>query len=554
MFALFSTHRFQIGLFLCVLASGFSGIIAELNLFNIAHLLVGGTNRILAYTMGVMMFFMGIGSLSIRFKFFNLDRLTIFFLVEIFLSIFISSSVFVIYALGSLYPNLSLYFILLYSATIGFLIGFEIPLMLLILEEKKNNLVKNSSLILFADYFGSLIGFVLFTHIFLHTFGLPLSALIVSSFNLILALGVSILFYSKMIKRKLIYILLLLSTGIILVLFLKSDAIIDWSEKNLFRDDIIISKQTPYQQVVLTQGSREFSKIYDTIRQEKGRVSEEYKGEFGDLRVEEYKSISKSPDIRLFINGGLQFSTLDEFRYHELLVHPAMSIHRNPRTVLIGGGGDGLALREVLKYESIERVFLIDIDSAVTDFFINNKLCKNLNNSSLSHPKVTLVHQDILQFLREASIVFDVVILDFPDPHHDAVAKLYSLQFYRYLKQHLSLESLVVTQSTSPIFHRRAFVTIYKTLNFAFNQTVLPYQVSMPSFGQWGFQMLKMNKTSEELKSSLSKMKLKVETQYLNEDILKGMTSFGKGLFQDSASIKIENWLRPNLVEAYRNP
>ena len=547
-------NLFKIGLFLCLFTSGFSGIVAELNLFNLAHLLVGGTNRVLTYTMGVMMFFMGMGSLCIRFRFLNLNRLTLFFLIEILLSALIVSSVFVIYSISAVFPQFSFFLILAYSASIGFLIGFEIPLMLLILENHKNNLIRNTSFILFADYFGSLIGFVLFSHVLLHKVGIPLSTIIVANLNLGLAILVILLFKPKLLQLKRILFIVSLTLILIITLFFQYPKIINWSEKKLFRDEILISTQTPYQQVILTQGYRNQQKNYDKIKREKSKLIQRKQIHNQKVELRKFKSISRQPDLRLFINGALQFSTLDEFHYHETLVHPAMHLHANPKIVLIGGGGDGLALREVLKHPEVEQVFVVDIDSLITDYFSTHENLKQINNSSLTHPKVTLVHQDAFTFLQKTNYKFDVAILDFPDPHTETVAKLYSIQFYQRLKTRLTPKAIVVTQSTSPLYHRQVFLTIRKTLAVALEQQPLSLQVIMPTFGQWGFQLIALEQPGQQVQQKLNFLKLKVKTQYLNTDVLKSMSLFGKTVFKDSAFVNVENWLKPQLVKAYNQP
>ncbi|TIX97179.1 MAG: polyamine aminopropyltransferase, partial [Mesorhizobium sp.] len=194
-------------------------------------------------------------------------------------------------------------------------------------------------------------------------------------------------------------------------------------------------------------------------------------------------------DIRLFLNSNLQFSSLDEYRYHEALVHPAMSALKAPRKVLIIGGGDGLALREVLKYPAVETVTMVDLDPAMTRLFSSNEMMRQLNGGALSSPKLTLVNADAFLWLREqkpADQRFDAVIIDLPDPSNFSIGKLYSLTFYRQLKSALNDDGIVVIQSTSPLIARKSFWCVDNTLAAAGYQTAA-YHLFVPSFGEWGF-------------------------------------------------------------------
>jgi spermidine synthase len=191
-------------------------------------------------------------------------------------------------------------------------------------------------------------------------------------------------------------------------------------------------------------------------------------------------------DVRLFLNNNLQFSSADEYRYHEALVHPGMSSFRSPRRVLILGGGDGLALREVLKYPSVDSVTLVDLDPAITRLFSTNELLRKVNGDSLLSSKVKVVNQDAFVWLNENSEFFDFAVVDFPDPTNYALGKLYTTAFFKMLKEHLSYGGAAVVQSTSPLYARKSYWCIAATLQSAGFQTN-PYHAYVPSFGEWGF-------------------------------------------------------------------
>ena len=219
------------------------------------------------------------------------------------------------------------------------------------------------------------------------------------------------------------------------------------AEGDMYADEVIFSKASPYQKIVLTRWKE---------------------------------------DWRLFLNGNLQFSTMDEYRYHEALVHPALSGHRAPRAVLILGGGDGLAAREVLRDTRVESVTLVDLDPMMTKIFTEHAALSALNGRALSDPRTTVVNADAYRWLEKNDRRFDVVIVDFPDPSNYAVGKLYTTAFYRLLSRRLAPGAIVTVQSTSPLFARQTYWTVVTTMEAAGFAT-RPYHAYVPSFGEWGF-------------------------------------------------------------------
>jgi spermidine synthase len=219
------------------------------------------------------------------------------------------------------------------------------------------------------------------------------------------------------------------------------------ADNNLFADEVILSKETRYQRIVLTRWK---------------------------------------DDIRLFLNTHLQFSSRDEYRYHEALVHPGLAAIQGARSVLVLGGGDGLAVREILKYPGVETITLVDLDPEMIKLFSTNPMLTKLNGSSLTASKLRVIHADAFPWLGENQDMFDFVVVDFPDPTSYSLGKLYTTVFYRALAKHLSRQALVVVQSTSPLFARQSYWCIVETLKQAGLRT-FPYHVYVPSFGEWGF-------------------------------------------------------------------
>ena len=245
-------------------------------------------------------------------------------------------------------------------------------------------------------------------------------------------------------RARAVAVLAMLSLG-----FLMSERLTMWSEKRLFGDQIVQAVTTPYQRLVVTRWK---------------------------------------DDTRLYINGNLQFSSRDEHRYHEALVHPVMAALPRAKEVLILGGGDGMALREVLKYEGVKAVTLVDLDPQMTQLFRDSGELSQLNAHSFHDPRVSIVNMDAAQWLETAEASFDAVIVDFPDPSNYGLGKLYSVPFYRMLARHVRAGGLVSVQSTSPYYAPHAFWSIEATLKES-GWHVRPYHAYVPSFGEWGFML-----------------------------------------------------------------
>jgi spermidine synthase len=229
-----------------------------------------------------------------------------------------------------------------------------------------------------------------------------------------------------------------------------ADRLTTWAEDRFYGDRVLYKASSDYQRIVVTGGGA---------------------------------------GVRLFLNGNLQFHERDEYRYHEALVHPAMAGHGAPKRVLVLGGGDGLAVREILKYPSVEQVTLVELDPHMTRLFATEPRLVALNAGALSSPKLRTVNADAFPWLEAQQgpdAVWDVIVIDFPDPSNFAIGKLYSTSFYQVVDQHLSAGGYAVVQTTSPLIARRSFWTVAATLE-AVGLTVTPYHAHVPSFGEWGF-------------------------------------------------------------------
>lgn len=281
---------------------------------------------------------------------------------------------------------------------------------------------------------------------------MPILGLIRSSFlfgilNILVALWTIHLF-----KDELPWLRVMRSTALALVIalvcgFAFSEKIMSLSESSSFPDTIIFSTSTPYQRIILTGNGK---------------------------------------DYRLFLNGNLQFSSRDEYRYHEALVHPAMSALNNPQNVLVLGGGDGMAVREILKYPSVQKICLVDLDKRMTDLFSQPGLLTKLNSGSLADPRVSVINQDAYVWLRSCKQQFDFIVVDFPDPSNYSLGKLYSDTFYKALKSVMKPDGLLVIQSTSPYYAKNSYWCVVNTLA-SIGLCTTPYHAYVPSFGDWGY-------------------------------------------------------------------
>jgi spermidine synthase len=234
---------------------------------------------------------------------------------------------------------------------------------------------------------------------------------------------------------------------VLLAGFASADRLTDLAEESLYADTVVLARSTPYQRIVITRSAEHF---------------------------------------QLFLNNNLQFSSADEYRYHEALVHPALQVAKQPRRVLVLGGGDGLAAREVLRYPSLRELVLVDLDPGMTTLAAENALLRRLNQGALSDPRVRVINEDAFVWIGQGTDLFDAALLDFPDPHSFSLGKLYTTRFYAMLRRRLDPDAVVAVQSTSPLVARRSFWCVARTLEQA-GFSVRPYHALVPSFGEWGF-------------------------------------------------------------------
>lgn len=507
---------------------GGCGLAYEYTFSKIASDLLGNSVQQWAIIIAVMLFFMGVGS--------EIQR----YISEKKVVSSLLYSQLLLALLGGFGPILMLWAFTSYpyhyglvhyglTSIIGIIIGFEIPLISRINARFSKDISSNLARVLKMDYIGALAGALLWVFLLPKFFSLSETAFVLAFISLASTL-LCWFYFARAINLKPVFLTTLVIVSSLLGYgFTQTN---QWSlsaEQKIYADRIVYIETTPYQHIVLTQ--------------------------------------SNHGNLRCYINGHIQFSANDERIYHEQLVHPAMAAHRAPRNILVLGGGDGLAVREILKYPSVEKITLVDLDPAMTRLAAEHPLFTRLNDSSLTNDKVRLVdagdgvsqgesytlervsqnrsvHADSLKHKPELNVInidaskyveqvaglFDVIICDFPDPSSPDLAKLYSMHFYGSLMKKLAQDGFLVQQSTSPYRAKDAFLCIGRTMQ-SVGLTAVPYHDHVPSFGEWGWWIATHPSYANEarLKQQLRGVnKLSDYTRYLTPDIIKSSLSFGK--------------------------
>ena len=488
-------------MFTTLIISGCS-IIYEVLISSVSSYLVGDSIKQFSITIGLYMSAMGLG--SFLSKYINKNLFDWFVFVEIGVGIAGGISSLVLFFS---YVYLDTYTLVMYIQIIliGVLVGLEIPLLTRIIEENTPNLRVTLSTLFSFDYIGGLIGSIAFPLLLLPDLGYFTTAFVTGSLNIIVAL-IIIFQYRSFSKHFKYFRIIGIVTLVIMVLgTLFSENIAGMVEDNLYRDRVILSEQTPYQKIVMTK---------------------------------------HKDDLRLFIDGNLQFSTMDEYRYHECLVHIPMAAASSKEKVLILGGGDGLAVREILKYAEVKNITLVDLDQEMVDLCKTNKQISKLNANALSSEKLKVVIMDAYKYLEEYDELFDVIIVDLPDPNNETLNKLYTDVFYRLAANHLKAAGAMSVQSTSPYYAKKAYWCINKTLEEE-GLNVIPYHVEVPSFGDWGFQLVS-NKNID-----MSQLTVPIATRFLNVETMSRLFIFSEDEKEDKDKIEANTLLRPKLMGYY---
>jgi spermidine synthase len=422
------------------------GLAYELVAAALASYLLGDSILQFSSIIGTYLFAMGIGSFLAQYVK-GEQVLQRFIEVELLVGLIggVSAALlFGVFAVADLSFRPVLYALVL---IIGALVGMEIPLVMRVLHERKAEFKALVSRVLTFDYLGALAVSLLFPLLLAPQLGLVRTAFLFGLLNAGVAVLTAYAFRHELAARTGTY---LRASGVIALLvlgFAASDLIVRTAESRVYGPHIVHTESTPYQRLLVTRWR---------------------------------------DDTRLYLNGNLQFSSRDEHRYHEALVHPALAALPWAKSVLILGGGDGLAAREALKYHNVERITLVDLDPGVTRLFATAAPLRQLNADALRDTRVTVVNEDAARWLEGTSEVFDAAIIDLPDPSNFSLGKLYTVSFYQLLARHVAERGLIALQATSPYHAPQAYWSIERTLREA-GLATHPYHVHVPSFGSWGF-------------------------------------------------------------------
>ncbi|MCA1009928.1 polyamine aminopropyltransferase [Halobacillus halophilus] len=467
------------------------------------------------YTLTISLFLTGMGvgaSISERV----MKNLIITFIwIEFMVALIGGFSSFTMFGMTAFAPSgTDALFLYLITFTIGGLTGLELPILIRKANEIGVELNRSTARVLFSDYAGGLIGGLLFAFYLRPQMGMVKSAFFVACINLSVALVVLYLFRSE-IKRLVLHTSAAVFIAILLIggLFFGEELAFSFEQK-LYKDPIIHMEESAYQKIVVTK--------------EQG-------------------------DTRLYLNGSLQFSSSDEYRYHETLIHPPVANAETKENVLVLGGGDGIAVKELLKYDKIKNITVVDLDPAVTTLAKNNYHLLQLNQGALSDERVQVRNEDAFEFLEESEDWYDIIISDLPDPNNESLNKLYTREFYSLLRNHLEPGGTAMVQATSPVFAPSVYWTISKTIESTGLHTA-NFHVDIPSFGNWGFVMA----SREPIK--VGEISIQAETKFLTDEVLKSMTVFGKDEDREIVNregevvpLKPNTLIDPHLIQKYES-
>ncbi len=534
----------------CMFSTGASGLVSEYILATMSTYILGNSVEQFSIVIAFMMLMMALSG-WVQESISDNKLIYGFVTVEVLMAVLGSYAAIAIYTAFSLLQNHFLIVHYFFILSIGFLIGFEIPIVMRLINLYAVNIKHNLKTVYAMDYLGAFVGAMIWVKYLLHNYPLTEISFIVSGFNFLIASIAIIYFFRKKIITHTAVLLLLFMTTVLLLYGYKQNR--DWNinlEQKFYDDPIVESLTSKYQHLVLTENK-------------------------------------KSGEVRLYINGNTQFSSLDEVRYHELLVHPVMNLAKKIDNVLILGGGDGLALREVLRFKQVKQVTLVDLDPQMIHLASTNAHLIRINKGAFADARVHSRVSDALSDIDVKSIYldredtgsaaewtaqvdvyhldadrfinqlhpqkWDVVIIDFPDPSSIELTKLYSREFYIRLKHIVNADVMLAVQSTSPYHAKEAFIAIIDTIKSA-GFKVIPYHQNIPSFGDWGFNMAWINNDSiVEIKKQIENMSFfKTDSQYMTIDVLKAALVFGKQELQSSHQC-INTLMQPCLLNLYQN-
>jgi spermidine synthase len=526
--------------------TGASGLIVQNILIMSASNILGNTIAQVAITVAIMLGFMGIG--GTYQKYIKTNLLAKFATIEVILAIMTGFAPIALYATYAVMPEHFELIQYVWIASIGFLMGLEIPIISRLNEEFQPDLKDNLASVITMDYIGSMVGGGIWVWLFLGKVDLSSSAFITASMNLFVAV-ITFFYFSKRKNKSVIKMsmAIMVAVGAMVFGYTHADSWEKSLQQKLYEDPIVFHKRTKYQDLTATK----------------------------DKKIDDY---------RLYINGNLQFSTTDEKIYHEFLIHPVMEVSKSKKNILVLGGGDGMAVRELLKYDEVESITLVDLDKEMIDIFTNDPIMSKLNGGSFKDARVTTSSPTSIKAGKRAIILtddnnkkikdgyvdvfivdafsfvqkskdklYDVVIIDFPDPSMSELSKLYSKEFYIHLHNVLSPDAVMTVQSTSPFHAKESFLCVGRTFESAGYKTI-PFHHNVPSFGDWGWYLVWPGCVEEkEMKEKFTSIeKFNVPLSYITPELVTASVFFGKG-YLDAEKDGVNTLMNPVLLTYYLN-
>lgn len=547
---------------ICMFTTGGAGLVNEYVIATTTSFILGSSIVVFSLVIGVMLGAMGLAG-WIQERIGDKHLLEKFFAIEVLLALaggFAPVGLFWVYGSMTEHFNLVLYG---WTILIGLLIGLEIPVVMRIIDQLGVGLRINLKYVFGADYLGAMIFMLLWVFWLLPSFPITEISFMVASLNFVIACAAMIYFgvQGGFKHLKLTMLIAVLVAGALAYGYQHNR---EWSgilEQRFYDDPIVSEETTAYQHLVVT-------KAVD------GRCAPEY---------------------RLYINGNTQFSSCDEMVYHDNLVAPVMHVADKHDTVVILGGGDGLALRDVLTY-SPRQVTLVDLDPEMVELAKTNQYLSVLNKGAFADARVLTppsngvsqdgglfteiemetgvvatgsgqpevehvtdvrrMHIDAAKFLETVPFKADVIIVDLPDPNSVEISLLYSRGFYQELSKRLAPGGVTVVQSTSPVHAPEVYLEIGRTMAAA-GLEVVPYHDNVPSFGEWGWWLGCVGKRcAEQLKQKIAQLEqFSVPTRYLTPERLRANLSFGLvngvSFFDSSESTVINTMTDPTMFIRY---
>jgi spermidine synthase len=434
----------EVALLASVFVVAACGLVYELAAGALASYVLGDSVLQFSTVIGSYLFAMGVGSWLSRF--FDRQLPAHFLRIELLVALVGGLMPALLYTANALAPQAFRFLLYALVLAVGTLVGLEIPLVMRIL--RRNVVLKDLvSQVLTFDYLGALAVSIAFPLLLVPQLGLIRTGVLFGLFNAAVAVWALWLFRHELRRLRAHALACLVCVLVLAAAFAGAGRITTLAEDRFYQESVVFSATSPWQRIVVTHGRA---------------------------------------GHRLFLNGNLQFAERDEYRYHEALVHPAMAAQGAARKVAVLGGGDGMAVREILRYPGVDSVTLVELDPNMTTLFSQHEALAKLNGGSLKSPKVKIVNADAFHWLEQSSDMFDVIVVDFPDPTNFSIGKLYTQSFYALLEQRLAAGGFAVIQTTSPLLARQSFWTVVTTLE-SVGLRAVPYHAHVPSFGEWGF-------------------------------------------------------------------